>query len=125
VCHGAELVYEFHSISFCPGFYQTPDEQRLSWQMMTYWTSFAHGSVPHPSNQPSNPFRVSENQSIWARKVYQQQQQQQQQWKIPPLIHWPRFNNTLQTLRLDIPLSVEIGYNKRNCDFWDTLGYGD
>jgi carboxylesterase type B len=118
VCHGAELVYEFHSISFCPGFYQTSDEQRLSWQMMTYWTSFAHGSVPHPNNQPSNSFRLSEDENVRTKKV-------RQQWQIPPLIHWPQFNNTLQTLRLDIPLSIEIGYNKRNCDFWDTLGYDD
>jgi carboxylesterase type B len=117
VCHGAELVYVFHSISFCPGFYQTPAEQQLSWQMLTYWTSFAHGKVPLVDERKSNVPRMNGN--------VLRQEQHFHYAMVPRLIHWPQFNSTLYTLRLDIPVGVDIGYNRAKCDFWDTLGYDD
>ena len=41
----------------------------------------------------------------------------------PPL-QWPFYSiNTRQSMKLDWPLSIESGFNKEFCDFWDVVGY--
>ena len=44
VCHGAELGFVFHSSAFAGFPFANEAEVNLSWNVLQYWSSFAHSS---------------------------------------------------------------------------------
>ncbi|CAL1541999.1 unnamed protein product [Lymnaea stagnalis] len=46
VCHGTEIVYEFHT-AYKGNFTMTPEEEVLSTDLITYWTNFAWTGDPN------------------------------------------------------------------------------
>jgi carboxylesterase type B len=91
-CHGAELPFVFNSAS-TRGFKFTPEEQRLSEQMIDYWTNFAWTGNPN-----SGPRAVSLQ---WPKFNAQ----------------------SLYNMKFATPTSVEQGLRKEYMDAWDRLGY--
>jgi carboxylesterase type B len=88
-------VYVFHSASAYAdeGYAFSPDDSRLSWEMLNYWTTFAH-------TQPGGAGSATGL--------------------------WPTFSSRsgLATMIFDVPQSqVTRGFNKFNCDYWDSIGY--
>lgn len=97
VCHASELVYVFHSASFFAneGYAFSPADSQLSWEMLRYWTTFAH-TQPGRNNNATGP------SALWT----------------------PFSSSNLASMAFNVPQSsLTQGFNKLNCNYWDSIGY--
>ena len=92
VCHGEEIPYVFHSADRS-GFNFTPDEERLSDEMIGRWTNFAYTADPN-----IGPHSVG---TTWP--------------------NYDTRSNVLKFSTPNS--TVVKNYLKEKCDFWDALGY--
>ncbi|XP_078674691.1 crystal protein-like [Branchiostoma floridae x Branchiostoma belcheri] len=99
VCHGTDVVFAFQSQTL-RGYHFTADEQVLADLMAYYYGNFAHTGDP---NKPGS--RLAKEASSDAPR-----------W--PPYLTSEGYTN----IRFDTPnSSLEQGYLKDKCDFWDSI----
>jgi len=95
VCHGAELSYVFNSAEIANFFtgYRWSPDEAT----LAAFVSTTYGNFARSGN-PNSPVNVS--------------------------LAWPQyFEDSDQNMRYATPSTIESGYLKTNCDFWDSLGY--
>jgi carboxylesterase type B len=92
-CHGVELPFVFHT-AHLGGFHLSPEEERLSTELISYWSNFAYTSNPN-----TGPHPVYLN---WPNYYIKQ----------TTIMHF----KTPESELLD-------EYRKNFCDFWDDVGY--
>ena len=93
VCHGSEIPILFHTAEL-GGYKMTDDEEKLSLQLIDYWTNFAY-----TSNPSMGPHGI------------------QLQWPVfnagtESVVYFQTPNTELRS-----------AYRKDYCEFWDTIGY--
>ncbi len=87
----------FHSASFFAneGYAFSPADSQLSWEMLRYWTTFAH-TQPGRNNNATGP------SALWT----------------------PFSSSNLASMAFNVPQSsLTQGFNKLNCNYWDSIGY--
>ncbi|WAR06075.1 D2-like protein [Mya arenaria] len=92
VCHGEEIAYVFHSADRS-GFDFSADEERLSDELIAYWTNFAYTSDPN-----SGPHKINISWPTYDS------------------------NSTMLQFQTPKSASIQ-NYLKNKCDFWDSIGY--
>jgi carboxylesterase type B len=95
VCHGSELPFLFHTPHLA-GFNMTSEEEKLSSELIHYWTNFAYTSNPN-----EGPHAVDINWPAYHSN-------QIQEWYM----HFQTPNNEVLTQ-----------YRKGYCQFWNNIGY--
>ncbi|XP_035683405.1 cAMP-regulated D2 protein-like [Branchiostoma floridae] len=125
VCHGTDVVFVFQSQTL-RGYHFTADEQVLADSMAYYYGNFAHTGDPNkpgsrlthtgdPNKPGSRLTHTGDPNKPGSRLTKQPNGDSPPEW--PPYLSSENYTN----LRFNTPNSLEQGYLKEKCDFWDSI----